>query len=417
MSNVEKNEKIKQSLKETREKRKSQVCTVYKLKINERKLTSKQLTSLKMMFVEGKWFWNSIISFTENNNIKDFDIKEKTVKHFDKDHNEIISEYKHLSRQSKDSILKTFISNCKTLATLKKKGKKVGRIRYKNDQTTIPYKQYGVSHKIVDKNKFKLQKIGTVYVHGLEQFIYDSKVEYADCKLVKKPSGYYIHLTTFKNKENIDKTNYKTIGIDLGISTSITTSEGQKIDVLVQEPERLKRFQRKLQRQEKNSKNRYKTRLKIQKEYEKITNKKNDLANKIVHDLTDEKICVMQDEQISKWKHQFGKKIQHSVLGRVKQKLMNNPNCVVISSTLPTTKVCRNCGKYHDEMTLNDRVFRCECGVEEDRDIHASKNMIFFYKNNIGMGRTKFKHVEIEAQILEAISKFAQSGKHEASTL
>lgn len=417
MSNVEKNEKIKQSLKATLEKRKSQVCTVYELKINERKLTSKQLTSLKMMFVEGKWFWNSIISFTENNNIKDFDIKEKTVKHFDKDHNEVISDYKHLSQQSKDGILKTFISNCKTLATLKKKGKKVGRIGYKKDQTIIPYKQYGVSHKIIGKNKFKLQKIGTVYVHGLEQFIYDSKVEYADCKLVKKPSGYYIHLTTFKNKENIDKANYKTIGIDLGISTSITTSEGQKIDVLVQEPERLKRLQHKLQRQEKNSKNRYKTRLKLQKEYEKMSNKKNDLANKIVHDLTDEKICIMQDEQISKWKHQFGKKIQHSVLGRVKQKLMNNPNCVVISSTLPTTKVCRNCGKYHDEMTLNDRVFRCECGVEEDRDIHASKNMIFFYKNNIGMGRTKFKHVEIEAQILEAISKFAQSEKHEASTL
>ena len=164
MSSVEKNEKIKQSLKATREKRKSQLCTVYELKINEKKLTSKQLTSLKMMFVEGKWFWNSIISFTENNNIKDFNIKEKTVKHFDKNHNEIISEYKHLSQQSKDGILKTFISSCKALSTLKKKGKKVGRIRYKKDCTTIPYKQYGSTHKIVDKNKFKLLKIGTVYV-------------------------------------------------------------------------------------------------------------------------------------------------------------------------------------------------------------------------------------------------------------
>ena len=136
-----------------------------------------------------------------------------------------------------------------------------------------------------------------------------------------------------------------------------------------------------------------------------MTNKKNDLANKIVHDLTDEKIYVMQDEQISKWKHQFGKKIQHSVLGRVKQKLMNNPNHVVISSTLTTTKVCRNCGKYHDEMTLSDRVFRCDCGVEEDRDIHASKNMIFFYNNNIGMVRTKFNHVEIDKKISEAIQR------------
>lgn len=415
MSNVEKNEKIKQSLKATREKRKSQLCTVYELKINERKLTSKQLTSLKMMFVEGKWFWNSIISFTENNNIKDYDIKEKTVKHFDKDHNEIISEYKHLSQQSKDGILKTFISNCKTLATLKKKGKKVGRIGYKKDQTTIPYKQYGVSHKIVGKNKFKLQKIGTVYVHGLEQFIYDSKVEYADCKLVKKPSGYYIHLTTFKKKEEYTKPE-KVIGIDLGISTHITTSDGEKISVLVEETEKLKRLQRKMQKQKKNSNNRYKTRLKIQKEHEKMCNRKEDLANKIVHSLTDNQICIFQDEQLHAWSGTFGKTIQHSILGRVKAKLMRNPNAICLNAYLPTTKLCRNCGKYHD-LSLSDRTFSCECGITEDRDIHASKNMIFFYKNNIGMGRTKFKHVEIEAQILEAISKFAQPEKHEASIL
>ena len=68
-------------------------------------------------------------------------------------------------------------------------------------------------------------------------------------------------------------------------------------------------------------------------------------------------------------------------------------------------------------MTLSDRVFRCDCGVEEDRDIHASKNMIFFYKNNIGMGRTKFKHVEIDKKISEAIQRSNQSEKHEASTL
>ena len=32
------------------------------------------------------------------------------------------------------------------------------------------------------------------------------------------------------------------------------------------------------------------------------------------------------------------------------------------------------------------------------------------------MEHTKFKHVEIDKHILEAISKFAQSEKHEAST-
>lgn len=43
--------------------------------------------------------------------------------------------------------------------------------------------------------------------------------------------------------------------------------------------------------------------------------------------------------------------------------------------------------------------------------------MIFFYKYNIGMGRTKFKHVEIDKKISEAIQGSSQSEKHEASTL
>ena len=38
-------------------------------------------------------------------------------------------------------------------------------------------------------------------------------------------------------------------------------------------------------------------------------------------------------------------------------------------------------------------------------------------KYNIGMGRTKFKHVEFDKKIFEAIQGSNQSEKHEASTL
>ena len=410
-----KNEQIRQSLLKTREKRKSQRCKVYSLKIQTNKLSKKQREALKMMFVEGKWFWNYIINFTETNDIKGVDLKIKSVKHFDKDHNEIISNFNYLSSQQKLGLYENFISNIKTLSTLKKKGKKVGRIGYTSELKSLPLKQYGNTYKIVDHNKIKIVKIGIVKVQGLEQFIYDKDVEYANANLVHKSSGYYLKITTFKKKEEYPKPE-KVIGIDLGISTHITTSDGEKINVLVEETERLKRLQRKMQKQKKNSNNRYKTRLKIQKEYEKICNRREDLANKIVHDLTDNQICVFQDEQLRAWSKTFGKTIQHSILGRIKAKLMKNPNAICLNIYLPTTKLCRKCGKYH-EMSLRDRIFRCDCGIEEERDIHAAQNMIFFYKNNIGVGRTKFKHVEIEKQILEAIQKSKQSEKHEASTL
>lgn len=409
-----KNEQIRQSLLETREKRKSQECKVYSLKIQTNKLSKKQKESLKMMFVEGKWFWNHIVNFTETNDLKDVNTKIKKVKHFDKDHNEVISDFNYLSSQQKLGLYKNFISNTKTLSTLKKKGKKVGRIRYISDLKSLPLVQYGNTYKIVDHNKVKIVNVGTVKVQGLEQFVYDKDVEYANANLVHTSSGYYLKIATFKKKEEYTKPE-KVIGIDLGISTHLTTSDGEKISVLVEETERLKKLQRKMQKQKKNSNNRNKTRLKIQKEYEKMCNRREDLANKIVHDLTDNQICVFQDEQLHAWSGTFGKTIQHSILGRVKAKLMKNPNAVCLNAYLPTTKLCRNCGKYHD-LSLSDRTFSCECGITEDRDIHASKNMIFFYKNNIGVGRTKFKHVEIEKQILEAISKSSQSEKHEAST-
>lgn len=410
-----KNEQIKQSLLKTREKRKSQRCKVYSLKIQTNKLSKKQRETLKMMFVEGKWFWNYIINFTETNDIKDVDLKIKSVKHFDKDHNEIISDFNYLSSQQKLGLYKNFISNIKTLSTLKKKGKKVGRIGYISELKSLPLVQYGITYKIVDHNKVKIVKIGTVKVQGLEQFIYDKDVEYANANLIHTSSGYYLKITTFKKKEKYSKPE-KVIGIDLGISTHITTSDGKKIDVLVEETERLKRLQRKMQKQKKNSNNRYKTRLKIQKEYEKMCNRKEDLVNKIVHDLTDNQICVFQDEQLHAWSGNFGKTVQHSILGRVKAKLMKNPNAICLNTYLPTTKLCGNCGKYH-EMSLKDRIFKCDCGVEEDRDIHAAQNMIFFYKNNIGVGRTKFKHVEIDKKISEAIQRSNQSEKHEASIL
>ena len=111
--------------------------------------------------------------------------------------------------------------------------------------------------------------------------------ELANANLVKKADGYYLKVTCFINKENFKEiqTNGKEIGLDLGIKTSITTSEGEKIDVSVGESDRLKKLQREMFRRVKGSNNRYKTINRIQREYLKLSNKKKDKANKIVSKL------------------------------------------------------------------------------------------------------------------------------------
>lgn len=112
----------------------------------------------------------------------------------------------------------------------------------------------------------------------------------------------------------------------------------------------------------------------------------------------------MQDEQLKNWhKNSHGKAVQHSILGRVKSKLKQLDNIVILSKTLPTTKLCTKCGKWHDELKVWDRTFKCDCGVDMDRDIHAAKNMIWFYEHKVGVERTKLKRAELKDIVFKAL--------------
>ena len=85
--------------------------------------------------------------------------------------------------------------------------------------------------------------------------------ELANANLIKRPNGYYLKVTAFINKENFKEKpkNGKEIGLDFGIKTNLTTSEGEKIDVSIGESDRLKRLQREMFRRTKGSNNRRKT--------------------------------------------------------------------------------------------------------------------------------------------------------------
>ena len=167
------------------------------------------------------------------------------------------------------------------------------------------------------------------------------------------------------------------IGLDFGIKTNITTSEGEKINVSIEEGERLKRLQRELCRRTKGSNNRHKTINLIQREYQKLSNRKKDAANKIVSRLKTYGTIVIQDEQISGWhRGLFGKQVQHSCMGLVKAKLVGLPQTVVLDRWIPTTKWCPKCGTVNRYLTLGDRTYKCGCGHVLDRDVHSARNML-----------------------------------------
>lgn len=369
---------IRKSLLATAAKRQNQILKVYELKIVEKRLNTKQREELKMLFVEGKWFYNYILRLHKDiklNNINTTNIKE--VIHLDKDKNEITSKLNVLSSQQKQAILTRMNQNEKTIATLVKKGKqKHGSLQFKSELTCIPLKQYGISYKFKSCNKVNIQGIsGTLLVRTGNQL--QNVDELANANLIKKADGYYLNIVAFMNKENFKeiKRNGKEIGLDFGIKASITTSEGEKIDASIEENDRLKKLQREMFRRVKGSNNRLRTINQIQRKYLKLSNKKKDKANKIVHKLKAYDCIVIQDEQIASWqKGWFGKQVQHSCLGLIKAKLKLLPQTVILDKWIPTTKWCPVCHTKHN-VSLDERTYICECGYSEDRDVHSAKNM------------------------------------------
>ena len=107
----------------------------------------------------------------------------------------------------------------------------------------------------------------SVLVHGIKQL--PKECEFANANLLHKPDGYYLCVTAYVSKENFksEPKNGKDIGLDFGIKTSITTSEGEKIDISIGESDQVKALQRKLERQRKGSNNRYKTIKKLRVSY------------------------------------------------------------------------------------------------------------------------------------------------------
>ena len=379
---LERNKLIADNGRKTRMKRAKQSCKTFKFKIDWDNLNLVQKETLKMMFVEAKWIYNYLLS---QDDIYSFDYKNiNYITHKDKNKNDIPVNITYIKSSVKQELISQIVNQIKGLSALKKKGHNVGKLKFKSEFNSIKLKQYNVTH-YLKGNKFKIQGIKTpIRVMGLRQLKQYSNIDYTTANLLYDGINYFISLTCFIDKDNIVKEKHNNIiGIDMGVSNTLTLSNGEKYNISIGESERLKKLQVKLAKQIKGSNNRYKTIKKLRKEYNHINNNKNDITNKLARYLLDNyDTIVIQDEQIAKWKEDglSVSKIQHSILGRIKNKLISSDQVVVLDKWFPTSKFCSNCGQKNDNLTVKDREFVCpNCGNKKDRDIHAANNMIYFY--------------------------------------
>jgi putative transposase len=182
--------------------------------------------------------------------------------------------------------------------------------------------------------------------------------------------------------------NSSAVGIDVGISSLVTLSTGEKVSnpkFARVDSARLAAAQKDLARKEKGSKNQAKARLKVAKIHARITDRRRDFLHKVSTRLVQEnQLVVIEDLPV------------HNLLGNrtlarsiadaswTELRSMLEYKCgwygrelVVIDRFFPSSKTCVTCGLRRDELPLSVREWSCEgCGTRHDRDHNAAQNIL-----------------------------------------
>ena len=377
MDRLAKNQKIKETGKATRERRKDMLCRVFEVKVDLSRMSKSQRNDVNTLFREAKWFRNAYLA---DNGLSD---KSRSVKVKVKDVFEE-RELTLLGSQIKQSIISEVKDSIRGLAVLKEKGHKVGALKFKSVCNCVNLKQFYVTYDIdKDRSRIRVQGIRKPFkVRGLEQIPDDAEI--ANAKFIRKASGLYFHITCYVPKEE-KHIPHRSVGIDFGISDNLVFSDGREpVNICVPESKGTKLASRRMNKAlshngNQKSNNHYKRKNKVRKAYEKDKNRRKDLANKAVHEiLNNYDFIAIQDEMIHNWhKGIFGKQVQHSAMGVIKEELKNSSGVYVVSRDFPSTQICPECGKL-TKHPLKMRSYTCQyCGYHHpSRDEKAAGSIL-----------------------------------------
>ena len=292
-----------------------------------------------------------------------------------------ITKNKGLYSQTAQELTDRLIDSLKHKIDMKKKGLKGGFPRFKSFDKlkSLVYPQDNGSFKIID-NKLKVSKIGNIKI-VLHRAI---EGEIKTLTIKRECSGIYYAIFCAE-QEFVSKQNYgEQIGIDVGLKNFATLSNGE----IINNPRHFKKYENKLamlqkqhSKKQKGSKNRYKSRLKISRLHNTIKNVRNDFLHKQSYSLVN-KYSVIALEKLNiqdMVQQRYGKFINDASWNKFANYLTykaESAGCkVIFVDAKNTTKQCSNCGNIV-EKSLADRQHICSCGLNIDRDLNASINIL-----------------------------------------
>ena len=242
-------------------------------------------------------------------------------------------------------------------------------------------------------------------------YIIDHKEDIKSIYLTKCTSGNYKASVTIKSQDSIKplvKSTSKNdiVGIDLGIKTLATLSDGTtfgNLNIEKNNRKKLTKLQQNLSKKVggkvqvgidkdknpiykiyKTSKNKEKARKKLGKAYEKIPNKRNNYLHEMTTKIVNEnQVIVLEDLDVKQMQtvHGIAKCLPDVSFSEFRRQieykaLKLNKTVIIADKWFPSSKICNKCKHTHHGLTLNDREWTCpHCGQINDRDVNASLNL------------------------------------------
>ncbi|MDY0322950.1 MAG: RNA-guided endonuclease TnpB family protein [Candidatus Carbobacillus sp.] len=207
------------------------------------------------------------------------------------------------------------------------------------------------------------------------------------CTITKTKTGkYYISILTEYEHQPVSKEVQTVVGLDFSMNTLYVDSEGKRANYprfYRKALETLAKEQRILSRRKKGSNRWHKQRLKVAKLHEKIVNQRKDFLHKASHKLAKLYDCVVIEDLNMKGMSQalhFGQSVHDNGWGMFTSFLQykleeQGKKLIKIDQWFPSSKTCSCCGRVRASLSLFERIFRCECGFESDRDWNAAINI------------------------------------------
>ena len=255
------------------------------------------------------------------------------------------------------------------------------RFKGKKRFDSFGFKEYGNGFRI-DGRRLKLSGFGRIRVRWHRPIEGTIKT----LRIRRAADGWYATFTC-EVEGNILPETGQAVGVDVGITALIATSEGQTVDNPMwyrEQQSELRILQRRVARRKKGSYNRAKAVIQLRRLHERIANSRKDFLNKLVYSLVEQyDLIALEDLQILNMvqNHHLAKSILDGGWGYLKQQLAFKAaeagRELVLVNPAYTSKTCSSCGQIFENLTLADRWVECDCGLSLDRDINAARNILF----------------------------------------